>query len=128
MGFLFPEIYKGRKFSSKSSLPHIKTPHLPFHNLKKLYQSQNIYRTSRSQTSDILSPLEVDFYIVSTVLILALNISATLAGLCAYGVCQAGCATVVMACYGAAGFTWGATLGATALASIIACNTAFGSC
>ena len=50
------------------------------------------------------------------------------AGPVAYGVCQAGCAAVVMACYGAAGYTWGATLGATAPASIIACNSAFGSC
>jgi CHASE2 domain-containing sensor protein len=29
------------------------------------------------------------------------------AGPLAYGICQAGCATLVMACYGAAGFTWG---------------------
>jgi hypothetical protein len=50
------------------------------------------------------------------------------AGPAAYGVCQAGCSGVVMACYGAAGFTWGATLGATAPASIIACNAAYGTC
>lgn len=60
--------------------------------------------------------------------LLALNTSVTLAGPAAYGICQAGCATLVTACYGAAGFTWGATLGATAPASIIACNAAFGSC
>ena len=53
--------------------------------------------------------------------------SAT-AGPAAYGVCQAGCSAVVMACYSAAGFTWGATLGATAPASIIACNAAYGTC
>ncbi|KAJ5059812.1 hypothetical protein PSV09DRAFT_2241425 [Bipolaris maydis] len=50
------------------------------------------------------------------------------AGPAAYGLCQAGCSAVVMACYSAAGFTWGATLGASAPASIIACNTAFGTC
>jgi hypothetical protein len=50
------------------------------------------------------------------------------AGPVAYGICQAGCAGVVMACYSAAGFTWGATLGATVPATIIACNTAFGTC
>lgn len=50
------------------------------------------------------------------------------AGPVAYGICQAGCAAVVTACYAAAGFTWGATLGATAPASIIACNAAFGTC
>jgi hypothetical protein len=52
----------------------------------------------------------------------------TLGGPAAYGICQGGCAAVVMACYGAAGFTWGATLGVTAPASIIACNAAFGTC
>lgn len=31
------------------------------------------------------------------------------AGPLGYGACQAGCAAVVMACYSAAGFTWGAT-------------------
>ncbi|KIL85995.1 hypothetical protein FAVG1_10965 [Fusarium avenaceum] len=50
------------------------------------------------------------------------------AGPIAYGVCQAGCSAVVMACYAAAGYTWGATLGASAPASIIACNGAFGTC
>ena len=60
---------------------------------------------------------------------LALGLAASsFAGPAAYGICQAGCSGVVMACYGAAGFTWGATLGATAPASIIACNTAFGAC
>ncbi|XP_014552310.1 hypothetical protein COCVIDRAFT_110563 [Bipolaris victoriae FI3] len=54
--------------------------------------------------------------------------SPALAGPAAYGLCQAGCSAVVMACYSAAGFTWGATLGASAPASIIACNTAFGTC
>ncbi|KAF2130492.1 hypothetical protein P153DRAFT_366077 [Dothidotthia symphoricarpi CBS 119687] len=50
------------------------------------------------------------------------------AGPIGYAICQAGCSSVVMACYAAAGFTWGATLGATAPASIVACNTAFGTC
>lgn len=50
------------------------------------------------------------------------------AGPVGYGVCQAGCAGVVMACYSAAGFTWGATMGVSAPATILACNSAFGSC
>ncbi|KAL8392178.1 hypothetical protein RB595_002388 [Gaeumannomyces hyphopodioides] len=54
--------------------------------------------------------------------------NSALAGPIAYGICQGGCAAVVMACYSAAGFTWGATLGASAPATIIACNTAFGTC
>ncbi|KAF5547640.1 methyltransferase [Fusarium napiforme] len=50
------------------------------------------------------------------------------AGPIAYGVCQAGCASVAMACYAAGGATWGATAGATAPATIAACNSAFGVC
>ncbi|KAM0326292.1 hypothetical protein ACHAQA_006890 [Verticillium albo-atrum] len=50
------------------------------------------------------------------------------AGPLAYGICQAGCASVVTACYAAGGATWGATLGATAPATIVACNSAFGTC
>lgn len=33
-----------------------------------------------------------------------------------------------MACYSAAGFTWGATMGTSAPASVIVCNSAFGTC
>jgi hypothetical protein len=55
-------------------------------------------------------------------------IGTTSAGPLAYGVCQSGCAAVVMACYSAAGFTWGATLAVTAPATIILCNSAFGQC
>jgi hypothetical protein len=33
-----------------------------------------------------------------------------------------------MACYSAAGYTWGATVGSTAPARIIACNGVFGTC
>src|SRR5437016_2240374 len=55
-------------------------------------------------------------------------IPASLAGPIAYGIYRAGCASVVMACYAAAEATWVATLGATAPATVIACNPAFGSC
>jgi hypothetical protein len=54
--------------------------------------------------------------------------NTSIAGPVGYGICQAGCATLVMACYSAAGFTWGATLGATAPAIILTCNAAFGTC
>ena len=54
--------------------------------------------------------------------------ATTIAGPAAYGTCQAGCAAVVMACYGAAGCVWGATLGVGAPPAIIACNAAFGTC
>lgn len=65
------------------------------------------------------------FFLATISLILARSTSAGPVG---YGICQAGCSAIVMACYSAAGFTWGATLGASAPATIVACNTAFGSC
>ncbi|KAJ5710925.1 hypothetical protein N7488_005081 [Penicillium malachiteum] len=61
--------------------------------------------------------------------IVGLSLKPTvLAGPIGYGICQAGCSSVVMACYAAGGATWGATLGATAPPTIIACNVAFGTC
>jgi hypothetical protein len=63
-------------------------------------------------------------FAAATITLLALA-GHTFAGPAAYGICQAGCAGVVMACCSAAGFTWGATLGASAPPTFIACYTAF---
>ena len=54
--------------------------------------------------------------------------TTVLAGPVAYGTCQAGCATLVVACYGAAGCVFGTVAAAAAPAAITACNTAFGTC
>jgi hypothetical protein len=54
--------------------------------------------------------------------------STAVAGPLAYAICQPGCAAVVEACYTAAGFTWGVSVGATVPMLIVACNTAFGAC
>ena len=44
-------------------------------------------------------------------------------------ICSAGCASLVVACYAAAGFVFGTvTAGAGTPAAIIACNVAFGKC
>ncbi|KAJ5288668.1 hypothetical protein N7478_001698 [Penicillium angulare] len=59
---------------------------------------------------------------------LPLMAANVLAGPIGYAICQAGCASVVMACYAAGGATWGATLGASAPPTIVACNTAYGTC
>ncbi len=64
----------------------------------------------------------------SNLLVLLPLFTTALAGPAAYGLCQTGCAGIVMACYAAAGATWGATAGATAPATVIACNLAFGKC
>lgn len=58
--------------------------------------------------------------------LLAIAGTPVTAGPIAYGICQAGCSSVIMACYPAAGAPWGAILGATAPATVVACNTAFG--
>ena len=55
-------------------------------------------------------------------------VSLTSAGPIAYGVCQAGCSGIVVACYAAAGVTFGTIAAAAAPPAIIACNTAYGAC
>ncbi|KAE8371456.1 hypothetical protein BDV26DRAFT_286779 [Aspergillus bertholletiae] len=67
-------------------------------------------------------------HIPTSIVILLMLAREGFTGPAAYGVCQAGCSAVVMACYSAAGFTWGATLGVSAPAFVIACNTAYGTC
>ncbi|KAF1797015.1 hypothetical protein FB192DRAFT_1291223 [Mucor lusitanicus] len=51
------------------------------------------------------------------------------AGPLAYGICQTGCNALAVACYSAAGFTFGTvTAGAGVPAVILACNAAQGFC
>ena len=56
------------------------------------------------------------------------TVVSVLASPVAYGVCQAGCSAVVVACYTAAGCTFGTVLAAGAPAAIIGCNSAYGTC
>jgi len=65
---------------------------------------------------------------ITTALAILIFATTASAGPIGYAICQGGCAGVVMACYSAAGFTWGATLGATAPATVLACNAAYGTC
>ncbi|KAF8340302.1 uncharacterized protein EI90DRAFT_2906664 [Cantharellus anzutake] len=53
---------------------------------------------------------------------------SALAGPFTYGVCQTGCNVVTVACYAAAGFTFGTVAAAGAPAVIVACNSALGTC
>lgn len=58
-----------------------------------------------------------------------LNTNFVRAGPAAYGICQAGCAAVVVACYAAAGAVFGTvTAGVGTAPAIVACNAAFGTC
>lgn len=50
------------------------------------------------------------------------------AGPLAYATCQIGCSTVVVACYAAAGLTFGTVLAAAAPQAALACNAAQGVC
>ncbi|RXW13811.1 hypothetical protein EST38_g3242 [Candolleomyces aberdarensis] len=54
--------------------------------------------------------------------------SVAQAGPIAYGICQTGCNAVVVACYAAAGFTFGTVAAPLAPPAIVACNTALGTC
>ena len=59
---------------------------------------------------------------------LAAITTTTLAGPAAYGICQAGCASVAVACYAGAGAVMGVTCGAAAPPAVLACNSAYGTC
>ncbi|KAG0209727.1 hypothetical protein BGX28_010021 [Mortierella sp. GBA30] len=51
------------------------------------------------------------------------------AGPLAYGICQTGCNALAVACYAAAGFTFGTvTAGAGIPAVIVGCNAGLGTC
>ncbi|PBK70936.1 hypothetical protein ARMSODRAFT_934503 [Armillaria solidipes] len=50
------------------------------------------------------------------------------AGPIAYGICQTGCNVLAVACYAAAGFTFGTVAAPAAPAAIIGCNSGLGTC
>ncbi|KAL8849713.1 MAG: hypothetical protein Q9221_005323 [Calogaya cf. arnoldii] len=65
----------------------------------------------------------------TTLLPILSTLTLTSAGPAGYGICQAGCSAVVVACYSGAGFTFGTvTAGAAIPAAIVACNSTFGTC
>lgn len=64
-----------------------------------------------------------------SVLVTSLALAASVtAGPLAYAGCQAGCSALVVACYSAAGFTFGTVAAPSAPAVVVACNSAFGTC
>jgi hypothetical protein len=68
-------------------------------------------------------------YIAVFLSIMVFMASCIEAGPAAYGICQAGCAAVVVACYAAAGAVFGTvTAGVGTPAAVLACNVAFGKC
>ncbi|KAI8605814.1 hypothetical protein EDD21DRAFT_362605 [Dissophora ornata] len=65
------------------------------------------------------------YYLV--VLLAILGVSN--AGPLAYGICQTGCNSLVVACYAAAGYTFGTVTGGAAIPAVIAnCNIGLGVC
>ncbi|KAI6147894.1 hypothetical protein BKA82DRAFT_1006901 [Pisolithus tinctorius] len=56
------------------------------------------------------------------------SVPVAMAGPFAYALCQTGCNTVTVACYAAAGFTFGSVAAAAAPSLLVGCNTAQGAC
>ncbi|KAG0297619.1 hypothetical protein BGZ98_000539 [Dissophora globulifera] len=68
---------------------------------------------------------QILFYVVTLLGI----VGQTNAGPIAYAVCQSGCNALAVACYSAAGFTFGTVTGGTGTPLVIVgCNTALGTC
>mmetsp|Transcript_40458 Transcript_40458/g.81612 ORF Transcript_40458/g.81612 Transcript_40458/m.81612 type:complete len:87 (-) Transcript_40458:543-803(-) len=62
-------------------------------------------------------------------LVLASLVTSADGGPLAYGICQTGCNAVAVACYAAAGATFGTvTAGAGVAPAVLACNAALGVC
>lgn len=63
-------------------------------------------------------------------LVLSLLANVSSAGPIGAGICYAGCAGVTVACFSAAGFTFGTVPGAqiAAVPALAACNSAFAAC
>lgn len=67
--------------------------------------------------------------LIALIVVLALCTTDVKAGLGVGAICSTGCAAVVVACYSAAGATFGTvTAGAGTPAVILTCNAAFGKC
>jgi hypothetical protein len=66
--------------------------------------------------------------LVITIALLASSAGQVSAGPALYGVCQTGCCSLAVACYSAAGATFGTVLAVAATPAILGCNTAFGIC
>lgn len=61
--------------------------------------------------------------------VLLIGITASKSGIVGYGICQSGCNCLAVACYAAAGFTFGTvTAGAAIPAVIVSCNAGLGTC
>ncbi len=73
--------------------------------------------------------MSLTFPQIMFILLLLPYASTVHGGLLTYGGCQAACAGLVVACYTAAGFTFGTVVASAATpAVIIGCNAAFGAC
>ncbi|KXZ52489.1 hypothetical protein GPECTOR_9g533 [Gonium pectorale] len=69
------------------------------------------------------------FIVVALLAIFVSSFKPVAAGPLAYGICQTGCNAMVVACYSAAGFTFGTVTAGTGIpAAIAACNAALGTC
>ncbi|KAF9042501.1 hypothetical protein BJ165DRAFT_268894 [Panaeolus papilionaceus] len=64
----------------------------------------------------------------STAVLVMVLLPSVNAGNINYGICQTECNTVVVACYTAAGFTFGTVVAPLAPPAIVACNNALGTC
>lgn len=94
----------------------------------QISQSPIINKLTVHQTKPLKKPRHPITMRLSTLLTATATISTANAGPLGYGICQAGCSAVVMACYSAAGAVWGATAGIGAAPAVLACNAGYGTC
>ncbi|TVY43126.1 hypothetical protein LOCC1_G005061 [Lachnellula occidentalis] len=105
---------------SRNSTPHRSSP-LPFLQPKLHILTTSLPRKIHSIYTQTMK--------ISRIIAAALSTTLVIAGPAAYGICQGGCATLAVACYSAAGATFGTVVAAPAApAVILTCNAALGTC
>ncbi|KAF5322939.1 hypothetical protein D9619_002268 [Psilocybe cf. subviscida] len=67
--------------------------------------------------------------LIALIALALVSTTSVAAGPIAYGICQTGCNTLAVACYTAAGLTFGTIVAAPAAPAVaLACNAALGTC
>lgn len=93
-----------------------------------LTRNSSIAKTQANRPSINMNVFKV--IIIFAALVSLVELPGALCGPIAYGICQAGCAGVVVACFAAAGVTFGTVPGAVIAATpaLATCNSAYAAC
>ncbi|KAM3423930.1 hypothetical protein BST61_g1324 [Cercospora zeina] len=117
--------------TASATEPQAQAPNANVRHPKASPRDQQTQTTSSPTTPTKPQPPSniMRIFTIENILLVAATLNTTVhAGPAAYGICQAGCAAVVVACYSAAGAVFGVAAPPAAVPAVLACNSAFGTC